>query len=346
MEPRRRRQARPAATKPAAEKKVVKAVAKKVTKKAPVVKKLDIKKLIALPKQSWKTGKFLLIDKIGFELENEFLIDPRGVGADFHYFTNSGDGSLRNTSEEYTEDGDNLALRELQSVPVPVSELPNVLQELEKLCPNKKSDRIASINNKTCGTHVHISLKKKDRYEAMQTWRFYKTFLDAYAKRFNLPKYSLRLTNEYCMPYSNQLDFWFATEKQRRSRSKNDYRRKVLNFCQNLHGTMEIRVFPQLTTISGIKEVLDFVVEFVTNYELTKKEVRMIKLKRHNDFIQLDCQDPASKIFSKSVSAFTGHSELIHNDGKDYLLIPLKYMSIDVIDLLVKGTKYKIYEDS
>jgi hypothetical protein len=99
--------------------------------------------------------------------------------------------------------------------------------------------------NKTCGMHVHISVKANRDYERMMVAEFgydFEKAMTALGKKLELPsthEFWKRLAgqNRYCLP-------GFIPDGQWTLTTKGTERYTKLNYCYELHGTLEVRVLP------------------------------------------------------------------------------------------------------
>jgi hypothetical protein len=128
--------------------------------------------------------------------------------------------------------------------------------------------------NRSCGLHIHVSFKDNTFYQALMDKPFTKYYLEEIKKwGENYPikndEFWRRLAgeNNYC------LKKWNA-DCQAKFREKISERYTMLNFCWNLHGTMEIRVLPMFkdvnVAIAAINKSLDIVQTYLL---LTEKKL-------------------------------------------------------------------------
>src|SRR5690606_889473 len=123
----------------------------------------------------------------------------------------------------------------------------------------------------------------------------YTKFIKAYKKEFELPKYADRLTKtDMCSQFSDMNDFFYSLPSQLTATQKNSSRYKVFNFCKSFHGTLEIRIFPYVTTIDGLSKIVDFVYKFFSEYKTP--EYKPLKKILEHDKISLSVNSMTGSI--------------------------------------------------
>lgn len=121
--------------------------------------------------------------------------------------------------------------------------------------------------NRTCGMHLHISFKRQYYYRRLMSPEFYEFFkkeLRAWGERYgvkNTQFYSrLNGENHYCK------DEWLM-EAQVNTREKDSCRYAILNYCYNLHKTLEVRVLPYFksadTAKAAVKACLNIICDWL-----------------------------------------------------------------------------------
>lgn len=119
--------------------------------------------------------------------------------------------------------------------------------------------------NQTCGLHIHVSFKNLASYLCVMEQDFYDLFLirmDEWGKKEKLPAahqfwYRLKGNNHFCKRA-------FNPAAQVHTKTKGDHRYTHLNYCYDMHGTIECRLFP------GFKEpelIISAVNALVSCYE-------------------------------------------------------------------------------
>jgi hypothetical protein len=172
--------------------------------------------------------KFRYVDKVGIELEG-------GWNRVFSYTCFKHDISVFNGSE----------------VPTGLHEQTGHYGEVasDPLSPPLGAEWIAvhypDFSDYTCGMHVHVSLRKVSFYQRLATRDFFNYWhksLEQWGRETGVkdPDFWVRLDggNRFCRKA-------FAAEAQvGLTRKEGNTRRTQLNYCYNLHKTIECRVFP------------------------------------------------------------------------------------------------------
>lgn len=130
--------------------------------------------------------------------------------------------------------------------------------------------------NDSCGLHFHISLKKESDYMRLLNYKFYKFFerqIAALAKR----ELTKRLDGSYSEKYHSEKGFNTDTMLQYQDSSKSSYRYRAVNYCYNLHGTVEFRVFNACKTAQEVLFYANFLIDCVEFYldTIEKKPLRI-----------------------------------------------------------------------
>lgn len=120
--------------------------------------------------------------------------------------------------------------------------------------------------NRTCGMHVHVSFKRQYYYRRLMTPEFYAHFkseLLKWAQRTGVKNsnfYSrLRGENSYCK------DEWLM-EAQVATAHKDSCRYAILNYCYNLHKTLEVRVLPYFKSPETAKQAVLAVLNIICDW--------------------------------------------------------------------------------
>lgn len=120
--------------------------------------------------------------------------------------------------------------------------------------------------NRTCGMHVHVSFKRQYYYRRLMDPEFYtyfKTQLLAWGERHGVKNsnfYSrLRGENQYCK------DQWLM-EAQVNTAHKDSCRYAILNYCYNLHKTLEVRVLPYFKSPETAKQAVLAVLNIICDW--------------------------------------------------------------------------------
>lgn len=188
-----------------------------------------------------------VVDKVGVELEAAF---------DSYNTPDEARGEWSFTSDGSISTRKGIA-REAVSVPMAPEKMGAALKKLEK--------HIVS-SNKSMGFHVHVSLKERDLYDMMATPEFVEYFkgkLEEFSKQKSYSRIAKRFNNRFCTVSSMNEQL---IKRQREYTSKSSERYKFLNFCENLHGTLEVRVFPSSACMNTLTRYTWFVVRTVNEY--------------------------------------------------------------------------------
>jgi len=186
---------------------------------------------------------FKFIDKVGIEIEGGWnVVPPCGpVGSD---------GSVQVSAP---------FVGEIRSRPLARYE--TVMDYVRNNWP--------TATNRTCGFHVHVSLKNEFAYSLLMDKRFYDFFIAritawATAQPIRNQNFWDRLNglNTYCQKR-------FSPDIQAERTYKDGIRYAHLNFCFLQHGTLECRLFPTFkqadTAVKAVTEFLSIVEEWLEN---------------------------------------------------------------------------------
>ncbi|MGH9800518.1 MAG: hypothetical protein ACRD82_09155, partial [Blastocatellia bacterium] len=138
--------------------------------------------------------------------------------------------------------------------------------------------------NKSCGFHVHISVKKVINYTKLMSRNFFASFLSAateWGKEVKLPeshpfwdrvKGGSRFAKKEFRPIA-QLGI-LEKDGGRSGWMGRDTRRTLLNYCWAMHGTLECRLFPGWASADEAFGAAEFFTNFVDDY-LKRKRRKM-----------------------------------------------------------------------
>lgn len=141
-----------------------------------------------------------------------------------------------------------------------------------------------SETNETCGMHIHVSFINNLLYMKLMEKAFFEFFLsrmrewgkamaDSGAmKDGDLTNFQNRISDRNTYTSSS-----YEPDRQARPNSKNGYRRSHLNYCYNLHGTIECRLMPMFSKFELAKDAVIVVAETMEEY-LSKHRERPIIL--------------------------------------------------------------------
>lgn len=132
--------------------------------------------------------------------------------------------------------------------------------------------------NRSCGFHIHISLRSKLDYMRLMSVKYHEYFkaeLHKWGKEGNIKNQNFwdRLggLNNYCM---NE----FRADEQAEMTSKGHNRYTQLNFCYKLHGTVENRLFPMFKSveinISALKKFVSLTEFYLQETFGPEKQIR------------------------------------------------------------------------
>jgi len=220
-----------------------------------------------------KKKKFYDTFQIGLEIEGSFLKGRREVD---NAKTHSGqdltsDGSIQSISEG----GNNFEIRS-QIIKTEDSES-KFIEFMNAISKEHNKETIFAYRNKSCGTHVHFSLKdgdinKQNRLRVFDSIDFERYFFERYLKTFKLQKFSERLSNNrYCRLFVKDLapnsvpNQYGLAEVELEKGSRDRY--YWLNVESLMQGKgMEIRIFPYLQTSNGVQEIINFTKQVIMEY--------------------------------------------------------------------------------
>jgi hypothetical protein len=132
------------------------------------------------------------------------------------------------------------------------------------------------VTNNSCGMHVHLSVRSPRDYSRLMKRQFFNLFIkeaEVFGKSLNLPlnhEYWARLSghNSYCLKV-------FRPMAQFRQTGKGGDRYTQLNFCWNLHGTMECRLFPAFEkpdhSVAAVKWLLNLTETYLRGFKRREK---------------------------------------------------------------------------
>lgn len=227
--------------------------------------------------------------KIGIEIEGEFFKKPS-----LNYWEVGSDNSI------VLKNSNNFA-NELRSIVISnEKEEEVVFKDLSNLKEEKTSfgKKIFSVKNNSCGTHIHFSFQSEkndnDLY-IFDTIEFERYFMKRYNSFFKNTKFVKRIFNEYCKPFSD------LEKGERQYRVLNIEKKKAnrdkyvwLNSRTIHDGTgFEIRIFPHVQTVVGIKQIVEFTKSILLSYfnlKKTQQDLEYIRLyfKNYNSRLNYD----------------------------------------------------------
>ena len=272
--------------------------------------------------------KIMKVSKLGIEFEGEFIKDI----TDYEVYSRMGanwsrvsDGSIYRQANGYC--------KELVSKPFVFADLSKIIGELEILESDNKKVAFA---NDSAGTHIHISFENDSEYCYATSFKVYEKFISAYKKEFELPKYAQRLAKtDMCSQFRDTKEFLELVSGQLTARDKDGNRYKVFNFCKNLHGTLEIRIFPYMTTLDGLKKVVEFVYKFFSNLKVQPYQPLDNILK--HDKLAINKNSVAGAMLQNFTTKYTRAREKMYFD--------VKCLPFDMIKFVYHTTPITLHMD-
>lgn len=203
----------------------------------------------------------------GIELEGAWPSEPRGA---VH------DGSVEGL-EDYGYMG----------------ELPSpILRSLDSVATWIRSN-FYEASNETCGMHVHMSFKNLADYALLMDSEQFQDYLldgirdwaDANSHLSSYHPIYKRLDGE-----NDMCELHFMPDVQAESDCKGHERYNVLNFCYELHSTLEIRVLPAFDTVEDAIDAVENLSRLVNAWlkqkrkrKLKKTSMRLVMGKQHRE---------------------------------------------------------------
>lgn len=205
------------------------------------------------------------INKIGVEIEGDFdtdFSDRDHTGFEIH-----SDGSIDINGAE----------NEIECVTDPCTSRREIRAVLRKIYRH-----LNSVNN-SCGLHIHISVKKNEDYMCLFSYSFAKFIYD---KALQLKKTELteRFANRFCTMFIDELDFRRNAENQIKQTDKSSCRYFALNYCRNLHETIEVRFFNAVQTVEDAMLYVDFLCDCIYYFLETTLIKKNFRLKEKEKF--------------------------------------------------------------
>ena len=159
----------------------------------------------------------------------------------------------------------------------PITKAEQVENELEIAWPERW--------NNTCGFHIHISTKSMESYSRLMDKPFYNIFkreieqslIGSLKDEETRKIFQRRIDGESTYCHTG----WRA-EQQAIATDKGSIRYHHLNFCWNLHGTMEVRVPPMMTLEDG-KTTTNYITTLVETYLQKRKKIVSFKTEIETD---------------------------------------------------------------
>lgn len=163
------------------------------------------------------------------------------------------DGSVRNVRA--TQNNKRIGhIGEVSSTPLPSLEA--VKNWIEDFWPDRK--------NKSCGFHIHVSVKP-EFYEYLMEDIFYTKFLEVMTETGE----KLKLSKHFFDRLNNKNSFCrrlFQPQEQVSEITKTDKRYTHLNYCYSLHGTLENRLPCANLSVKQAFSVVKNYTDLIENY--------------------------------------------------------------------------------
>ena len=237
---------------------------------------------------------FFDVFKIGIELEGEFKRNP------INYLNNwevDCDSSINNQNDGYDNELRTGIIKTEEKERIYLEDLRSLIQDAD--------NKYFAYNNPSCGTHIHFSfndsyiLEDKDLY-VFDTMDFEKYFFSRYFSRFKLNKFVQRVHNHYASPtlwfrlantpskriISNQGSKVYTAENS--IKRKHEKGKHLWLTMYGVHSGMgaELRIFPHIQSVAGLKAVLGFTKKVLLSYLAMKKtQNRLKELKTYREEI-------------------------------------------------------------
>jgi len=234
-----------------------------------------------------KTPSFYDVFQIGIELEGEFKNNPENGLLDMWNI------GIDNTIEEQHKGYCNELRTGVIASEREEWDYLNDLQGLLKDCSNQNF----AYKNSTAGTHIHFSFRNKSGLEdedlfVFDTLDFEKYFFKRYFSRFTRKKFLNRVRHKYC-----RATLWFNMRQMPSKRivsksgsgifnieetvkvkvgSDNKYLWITMYGIQDNKGA-EIRIYPHIQSVAGLKAVLNFTKNILISYLFLKKTQKRLK---------------------------------------------------------------------
>lgn len=144
-----------------------------------------------------------------------------------------------------------------EAVSMPMKTVTEALEWINLFWPDRK--------NKSCGFHIHTSFVKPKFYWYLVNEQFYIAFykrMVKLGKELNLSSYyfdRLAGNNHHCQRIFKGMDQIFETEKS-------NARYTQLNYCFQLHGTLENRLPTAIMSVKQAQKYLISYIEFLEEY--------------------------------------------------------------------------------
>ena len=231
-------------------------------------------------KEQVSTSSFFDIFRLGVELEGEFKSNPEEYLNEWEV---DQDDSICCHHDGYDNE---LRTGLIENI----KDEKRYLQDLEKMVEDEDNKNFAYKNN-SCGTHVHFSFKKDyghgdDNLYVFDTVDFAKYFFKRYFARFKHEKFINRPRNSY-----SQSTVWLDLNNSPSKRVLNKKGREMYSLEDSvkmkagsqqkflwltMYGIAdekgaELRIFPYIQSIAGLKAVLNFTKSVLLSYFLMKK---------------------------------------------------------------------------
>jgi hypothetical protein len=236
----------------------------------------------AVYKINEKFGSY--IDKIGLEVEGGWICQDgyRGGNIASHNHSIIFDRSVqfrrrpRNTEEAELQNS--FVAGEINSPAY--TDFSEINQFLNLYWPDQ--------TNASCGFHIHASFKSEDYYNLLMDDEFYLLFkkelpiIEHKLKLGAITKRRIAGKNRFCK------DEWNPSRQKRAEEKYHPYRYSMINFCWNLHRTVEVRVFSAHIPMEKSFHLVRWWVNIINKFLATKVSVVEPPIKKKKNPFDLD----------------------------------------------------------
>lgn len=248
-----------------------------------------------MPQKKDRKKRFYELFQIGIEIEGEFFQDEHRMESVTSRYFDSNNGTIKNDgSLSRKRDGGNML--ELNSPIIKTEEdEEEFLLAMKQISTVKKRASgpldVFAWANETAGTHFHVDWNKKGiqkyikehgvdtgyRVGTSQYLRIFDSvefeqyFFKRYFESFHLKKFWTRLSNNYCQSFltpkktEDGVDATSLTEVEQKKYERGKYAWLNLQ-CLSSNMGIEFRIFPYVTSVQGVKELISFVQSVMLEY--------------------------------------------------------------------------------
>jgi hypothetical protein len=231
---------------------------------------------------------FFSLFQIGLEIEGEFYYNAGEISYKSGSYFNS--GNIVPDASVYPQDGTGNTFELNSPIIQSLTEETIFISALNNIT-HKRFGGFASKNN-TAGTHIHLDFRptstlaytlsakgfhpeseilNQELLRVFNSVEFEKFFFNRYFEEFKTKKFYVRPGNSYCKAFLKRFGFLSMAQDMVPEEIEMEKARagkyKWLNFKSLERGMgIEFRIFPYLTTVAGVKQVIDFTQSVVMEY--------------------------------------------------------------------------------